>query len=234
MKKLLIIALLCWHQMASAENLVRRDGTVYRNVTIISANPERMLIVHDGGGCQVEYVDLAGVLSAGQRKSVEEGLKVYAARKVRLEQLRKEAEIKRLEEEAFARKQQERGLVLFEGAWMKPVDRQELLAARELARLERERISVELEKQKAELQKAQYLAEQERQRLNEYRRSSSISFYYSYPSSRSGKNCRTPAYYGNSFYRSNNNYNRSSCYPGQSGGSISMGRGLSSMGFSGR
>jgi hypothetical protein len=171
-------------QTGVADNLVTLEGTIYENVTIVSANPERMLIVHDGGGCQVEYADLAGPLSAEQRKTVEEELKVYAERQVRIERLRQEAEAKRVAEEAFAQAQRDKGLILFEGDWMKPADRQEVLAARELDRLEQERVRVELEKQKAELRKAQLLAEQERQRLEAQRKASrrTYTYYYSYPS----------------------------------------------------
>ncbi len=190
MKKLILMALLCGSQISIADTLVTLDGTVYENVTIVSADPERMLIVHDGGGCQVEYADLAEALSVKQRKVVEEELKNYADRQVRMERLRQEAEAKRLAQEAFVRAQREKGLVLFEGDWMKPADRQELLAARELDRIKRERLQVELEKQKAELRKAQLLAEQERQRLEASRTSRRVStYYYSYPGTRVSARC---------------------------------------------
>ncbi len=189
MKKLILIALMCISQISVSENLVTLDGTVYKNATIISADPERMLIVHDGGGCQVEYADLAGPLSAEQRKTVEEELKVYAERQVRMERLRQEAEAKRVAQEAFVQAQRDKGLILFEGDWMKPADRQEILAARELDRIEQEQVLMELEKQKAELRKEQLMAEQERQRLEEYRRSRRTYYYYSYPSSRVSTGC---------------------------------------------
>ncbi len=81
MKALLsILSALCCLTVA-AENITAKDGTNYRNVTIISADPDRMLIVHDGGGCQVSYKDLLpDSLSADQRKTVEEELRYYVQR----------------------------------------------------------------------------------------------------------------------------------------------------------
>ncbi|RKX46125.1 MAG: hypothetical protein DRP64_03685 [Verrucomicrobia bacterium] len=71
-----------------------------------------MLIVHDGGGCQVGYADLApDSLSAQQRNTIEEKLTEYVDRKARREQLQ-------LEQKAFEQAQRGKGLVLFEGNWM--------------------------------------------------------------------------------------------------------------------
>jgi hypothetical protein len=233
MKNRMIIALLCGSQLLFADNLETREGTVFQDVTIISADPERMLIVHVGGGCQVKYTDLVlGALSDQQRKAIENGLKEYTERQIRLEQLRQKAEILRIEQEVFARSQQEKGLILFEGDWMKPVDRQEVLASRELERLERELLSVELAKQKAELRKEQLLVEQEQQRLNAYRRSRNISFYYSYPSRSIGCGCGNPgrcrhsssSYTGNSFHSTQRKYGGQSIYSSSIGSSTSYGR----------
>jgi hypothetical protein len=216
MKKLILAVLLFGSHAVLAGNILTRDGTLYRNVTIISADPERILIVHDGGGCQIQYADLAeGALSVKQRNTVEEKLKEYIARKARLEQLK-------LEKEAFEQEQLAKGLILFEGNWMKPADRQDLLARRALAKLEKERLAVELEKQKAELRKAQVLEQQERQRLEEYRNSRrSYSYYYSYPSYRTSRNCRYPVYYGKSSHKCSGSCCRSNQrYSGSSGVSL--------------
>lgn len=187
MKAEVVVALLlCGAYPLLAEELVLENGKVFRNVTIVAADPERMLIVHDGGGCQVAYADLApDALSASQRKAVEEGLREHLARKERMERLR-------LEREQFEAAQREKGLILFEGVWMKPAERQEILASRELQDLEKERMRLELEKQQAELRREEMLAAQERQRL-EAQRSSSISFYYGYPA-RYHRECRDPLF----------------------------------------
>ena len=232
MKNIVIFTLLCGSQLLFAADLETLDGTVFQNVTIISADPERMLIVHGGGGCQVEYADLApGALSSQQRMAVEKGLKEYAERRIRLEQLRKKAEMLRVEQKAFVRSQQEKGLILFEGDWMKPVDKQEVLASRELGRLERERLSVELALQKAELRKEQLLVEQEQQRLNEHRRSSQISFYYSYPSRSLGCGCShldrcrhlSSSYPAGNFHSTYRKYNGKSIHSSRIGSSTFYG-----------
>jgi hypothetical protein len=176
----------------------------------------------------VKYADLAGGLSAQQRKAIEEGLKVYAERQVRREQLLQEAEATRLAQEAFAQAQRDKGLVLFEGDWMKPADRQEVLASRELDKLEQQRLFVELEKQKTELRKAQWLAEQERQRFEEQRESRSVIYsYYSYPSSRTvGPGCGSSRYYGYVPHNDNGLHGHASYrHPGGFGVSFSTGGG---------
>lgn len=174
MKTLIFSVILFAGMLVGAENLSLSDGSQYRNVTIISADPVRMLIVHDGGGCQVEYTDLApDALSEQQRKRVAIKLAEHVERTARIEQLK-------LEQKAFEQAQREKGLILFEDSWMKPADRQDILASRELDRLEQERLRVELEKQKLELRKAQQLAEQGDRLLKEPNRLSQI-YYYRYP-----------------------------------------------------
>lgn len=174
MKIIVIVALLIGSRAVFAEDLSLQDGVVYRNVTIISADPESILIAHDGGGCQVKYADLVpDSLSTLQKKAIADGLKEYAGRKIKLETLE-------LEREDFAAAQREKGLILFEGDWMKPADRQEILASRELDKLEQERARIELEKQKAELRNQQLLNEQEALRLAAESRSRSYR-YTGYP-----------------------------------------------------
>jgi len=199
MKKSMIIALLCACRLVSAESLLLGNGTEYRNVTIISADPVRMLIVHDGGGCQVDYTELApNALSAQQRKTVEVKLAEHVERTARIKQLQ-------LEQKAYEQAQREKGLILFEGDWMKPADRQEILASRELDRLEQERLRVKLEKEKLELRKAQRLAE-EGDRLLEAPKRSTYTYYYSYPVRSTHCGCRDSRHCSHSskYYRSGN------------------------------
>ncbi|VGO18472.1 hypothetical protein [Pontiella sulfatireligans] len=213
MKTLMIIALLCIGSFAFAEDLRLRTGEVYKNVIIISADPERMLIVHDGGGCQVTYAALASdSLTEQQRKSVEEGLRTYAQRKVRLEKLQ-------MEKDAFELAQLGQGLILFEGNWMKPADRQELLANRDAQELALERLRIDLEKQKVELQKEQLLAEQERRKLE-----GSPRTYLFYSSS--------PSYSGYSHRYTNDRW--SPAHWNSCGSGISFYGGGGSVSFSGR
>ncbi|MCF7848771.1 MAG: hypothetical protein K9M45_07980 [Kiritimatiellales bacterium] len=231
MRNLIIITLLCGCQLTFGEDIAKRDGTVYRNVTIISADPMRMLIAHAGGGCQVEYKDLAsGALSEQQQKEIAEGLRAYAERQGRLEQTQLAAEKLRLEQEAYEREQLAQGMIHFEGMWMKPADRQEIMASRELDRLKQERLSVELEQQKAELQKAQILAEQERKRLEEYDRSRRYSYSYSYPSTRTVYVHGYPNHYKTPSHRYSGSHHSSHYRPG--GLSFSIGSHGSSVSFS--
>ena len=154
MRNLLILTILCAAQGLFAESVMTLDSTVYRNVTIVSANLERMLIVHDAGACQVEYTELAsGTLSPEQRKTIESKLTEYIERTARIEKFQ-------LEKEEFELAQREKGLIQFEDSWMKPLERDEMLAGRELLKLEKERLYLELEMKKAELRKEQVLAEQ--------------------------------------------------------------------------
>lgn len=135
-----------------ADNMTTLDGTVFRNVVIISADPVRMLIVHDGGGCQIDFVDLVpDSLTPRQRREVEAGIREYTGRKAKMERLR-------LEKETFELAQRKKGLVPFEDGWMTPAEKQELLARRELHQLERERLRLELEEKKAERRKQELLA----------------------------------------------------------------------------
>jgi len=179
---------------AFGDNILMRDGTVFTNTVIIAADPVQMLIAHDNGGCQVAYKDLKpGTLTKGQKQAIEKGLKAYVERRERLEDARLKAEAKRKEEKTFEREQLAKGLVCFEGVWMKPAERQEVLAKRELARLKKKRAQAELEKEKANLRNQQKLLEQEKQKLQEYcnrlnhytysyRNSCTPSIYlYSYP-----------------------------------------------------
>lgn len=232
MKNLMIIALCCASQLVFAEDLRTKEGTVYKDVTILSANPARLMIVHAGGGCQVEYANLdSDTLSETQWEAIEEGLKVSSARTLRMEQLQRTAEELRVKQENFKEEQLDKGLILFEGHWMKPADRQELMANRALQRMEQERLSIQLEKEKAELRRAQYLAEQEKQRLVEYQKSRRSFSYYSYPTTRTIIGCSTPKLYNNSSHHHNNAYSRSSYrYCTQVGGiSVSYRRGSSSL-----
>lgn len=158
---------------AWAEDLTAKDGTVYRNVTIVSANPERMLIVHNGGGCQVEFKDLAEALSVGQRRTVEEELRYYVERTERLER-------GRIEREAFETAQREKGLVEFEGGWVTPMQREEIVLNRAERKLELERKRVQLAKEMVELEKEQLQTEQARYLMEGETRGSSSTFTYGY------------------------------------------------------
>lgn len=172
MKHVLMIMLLCSIQNLFASQLVANDGTVFQNVIIISADPVRMLIVHDGGGCQVEYSDLApNTLSSQQRETVAVKIAEYVERQAKYEQLK-------LEQKTFEQAQRGKGLILFEDNWMKPAEREDMLARRELKKLERERLLLELELQKAELRQERALAEQNERLLEPPRQTS--SYYYGY------------------------------------------------------
>jgi len=140
--------------LAQAENLQLKNGSVLKNTTIISADPERMLIVHDGGGQQIEYAELErNSITPAQRVKIEGLLKKYAERKRKRQELL-------LQQQAFEKAQMEKGLVLFEGNWMSPADRQQLLTLREVARLEQQRMKLELAQEKIELKKAELKARQ--------------------------------------------------------------------------
>jgi len=172
MKHVLMIMLLCSIQNLFADQLVANDGTVFQNVIIISADPVRMLIVHDGGGCQVEYSDLApNTLSFQQRETVAVKIAEYVERQSKHEQLK-------LEQKAFEQTQRGKRLILFEDNWMKPAEREDMQARRELQKLERERLLLELEKQKVELRKEQALAKQNERLLEPPRHT--YSYYYGY------------------------------------------------------
>ena len=152
MKTWLTILVVLGCGLVQAGTLLLKNGTELHHVTIISADPEQMLIVHDGGGCQVKYSELApDSLSTEQRSLVETLLKKHVERQARLEELR-------IEKEVFEKAQLEKGLVLFEGNWMSPEERQQILTLREAAKLERERMTLALEKQKLELQQAELKA----------------------------------------------------------------------------
>ncbi len=188
MKKLLILMTSVLSFSAAAGNLTAQDGTVYRNVTIVSANPEEMLIVHDGGGCQVRYEDLMpDSLTAPQRRKVEEELEYYAQRQQRLEKAR-------AERERFEAAQREKGLIEYEGAWMTPLEKEELLLLREERRLAMEQQRLQLARERAQLEKEQLETERARDLLEGERRGST-SFYYGTYSSVS-RGCSGP-------YRSN-------------------------------
>ncbi|MDF7824275.1 hypothetical protein P4B35_09655 [Pontiellaceae bacterium B12227] len=173
MKKMLIALLAICSWSAWAENLTAKDGTLYRNVTIVSANPERMLIVHDGGGCQVEFKDLAVALTVEQRQTVEEQLRYYVERTERLEKAR-------AERVAFETAQRSQGKVEFEGGWVTPLEREEILLNREERKLELERKRMQLAKDKAALEKEQLQTEQARYLLEGETRGSTSSFSYGY------------------------------------------------------
>jgi hypothetical protein len=178
MKRLAMVALLMVFRIAGAEDLTAVDGTVYRNVKIISADPERMLVVHDGGGCQVEFADLVPEsLTRAQRAEVERLLKTHVERQERREKLR-------IEKEAFELAQRQKGLVLFEGNWMTPTDQQKIITLREVAKLERERMKMELEQQRVALKTAQLKANQGDKLLEGDRNRQSTVFYTgrNYPS----------------------------------------------------
>ena len=147
MKAYLVFLLLLTCRISVADVLSTKDGVVYKNVVIVSAQPERMLIVHDGGGCQVDFKDLVpDSLTTDQRKQVETFIRDYAERNARKEKLR-------MEREAFELTQREKGLDSFEGIWLTPVDRETILLKREKERLERERMELELAKEKVRLEK---------------------------------------------------------------------------------
>ena len=182
-----IISILCCLSV-SAENLTAKDGTVYHNVTIISADPDRMLIVHDGGGCQVNFKDLKpDSLTVEQRNKVEGELRYYVLRTKRLEMIR-------LEKEVFEAEQRQKGLVEFEGGWVTPLEREGILIGRAARKVELERKRVQLAKEKAELEKQQLQTEKARYLLEgESRRGSTyITFGYT---SRFRRNCYYPVPY---------------------------------------
>ena len=183
MKKTLVFLLFAVLNVNAAEMLRLQNGTVFKNVIIIGAEPERMLIAHDGGGCQVNYAALVpDSLTKTQREAIEQGLRDYADREIKREELKLEQATLRLAEAEFAEAQRAKGLILFEDSWMKPADRQEIMALRELDRIALERQEVELAKEKAVLQKELFLAEQERLALEAQSRNRTTYIYTSYSS----------------------------------------------------
>ena len=159
MKRPLMIILLVAGLQTSADDLYTKDGSVYRNVRLVSADPVRMLIVYDGGGCQVNHADLKPeTLTPALRKQIEELLVEHAALEKRREELR-------LAKEAFDLAQREKGLVQFEGEWMAPLEREKILLMREKEKLERERQQIELAKQKEELRRQELETERARDLL---------------------------------------------------------------------
>lgn len=173
---------------AGAADLQTVKGVVFHNVTIISADPDRMLIVHDGGGCQVAYKDLKpDSLTPDQREKVEEELNDYTQRSKRLEKIRMETEV-------FEAEQRQKGLLKFEGGWVSLQELEEIVIAREERKIDLERKRVQLAKEKAELEqqrlqteKARYLLEGESRRGTTY-----ITYGYT---SRSSRNCFYPTPY---------------------------------------
>jgi hypothetical protein len=160
-----------------ADNLQLANGTVFKNVTIISADPDRMLIVHDGGGCQVDFKALIpDSLTTEQRMKVEEELSYYVLRTKRLE-------IIRLEAEEFAAAQRQKGLIEFEDGWVTPVQREEILQNREQSKLELERQRVVLAKERAALEKEQLQTEKARALLEGESQRGTTYFTYGYTSS---------------------------------------------------
>ena len=107
-----------------------------------------MLIVHDGGGCQVEFKDLAEALSVEQRRMVEEELRYYVERTEWLEKVK-------AEREAFEMAQREKGRVEFEGAWVTPLEREKIVLNRAEQKLELERKRLQLVQEKAAFEKEQ-------------------------------------------------------------------------------
>jgi hypothetical protein len=174
MKSILIafIAIGCFTTWA--DNLTTKGGKVYQNVTIVSANPERMLVVHDGGGCQVDFKNLADhSLTAEQRKTVEEELRYYVKRTERLERVR-------AEREAFEMAQREKGRVEFEGGWVTPMEREEILLNRAERKVELERKRVLLAKERAELEKELLQTERARNLLEGESRRGTTYVSYGY------------------------------------------------------
>ena len=235
MKKTLVFLLFAALNVTAAEMLRLQNGTVYKNVIIITAEPERMLIAHDGGGCQVNYAALVpDSLTKTQREAIEQGLRDYADREIKREQLKQGQAALRLAEAEFANAQRAKGLILFEDSWMKPADRQEILALRALDRLELERRKVEIAKEKAALQKELRLAEQERQALEAQSRNRTTYIYTSRP-----LYSRHPSYCAPTYRRSNSR-NTNKCtqktYSSRrspNGVSISFSSGNSSIGYHG-
>lgn len=160
----LFIPLLGW-----AEDMTLLDGSVLKNVTIISADAERLLLVHDGGGQQIEYAQLKAITPA-QRVKIESLLKKYAERKEKREELL-------FQQKAFEQTQLEKGLVKFEDNWITPSERQQILTLREVARLERERMQIELAQQKVELRQAELEAQQGDELLSGPSSRSSFIYY---------------------------------------------------------
>jgi hypothetical protein len=193
--------------VVQADNLQTLSGQVYKNVTIISADPDRMLIVHDGGGCQVNFKDLKpDSLTSAQRTKVEEELEYFVQREKRLEKMR-------LETEEFEEAQRQNGLVAFEGGWVTPVQREEILQNREQNKLELERQRVALAKERAELEKEQLQTEKARYLLEGETRNTTVITYGYYTPYRTDCIYTVPHGYRNSGNKPrNNHWNNSSDY----------------------
>jgi hypothetical protein len=232
MKMTLVFLLFAVLNVTAAESLRLQDGTVYKNVIIIGANPEKMLVAHDGGGCQVNYEALApDSLTQTQRESIEQGLRVYADREFRREALKQEQAALRLTEAEFAEAQRTKGLILFEDQWMKPADRQEVMALRALDRLELERQKLEIAKEEAVLQKELLLAERERQALEAQSRNETTYIYTSGPSY-----SRHPSYCAPTYQKGKSRHTNQRTYSsgrGSGGVSVSFSSGKTTAGYPG-
>ncbi|MDF7806722.1 hypothetical protein P4E94_04675 [Pontiellaceae bacterium B12219] len=190
MKKYMCVffILLIGGSVVHADNLQLSNGTVFKNVTIISADPDRMLIVHDGGGCQVDFKDLKpDSLTAGQRVKVEDELRYYALRTRRMELIR-------LQTEEFEAEQRRKGLLQFEDGWVTPAQRENILQKREERKLELERQRVALAKERAALEKEQLQTEKARALLEGETQRGTTYFTYGY-TSRLDDNCFYPVPY---------------------------------------
>ena len=235
MKKTLVFLLFAVLNVNAAEMLRLQNGTVYNNVLIIAAGPERMLIAHDGGGCRVNYAALVpDSLTKTQREAIEQGLRDYADREIRREELKQEQAALRLAEAVFADAQRAKGLILFEDSWMKPADRQEIMALRDLDRLALERQKIEIAKEKAALQKELRLAEQERQALEARSRNRTTYIYTSRPLYSRHQSYCVPTHRRGSSRNTNICSQRTySSGRGSSGVSISFSSGNASIGYHG-
>ena len=223
--RLLIILIAAAGLSALADDLSLKDGTVLRNATVISADPERLLVVHDGGGCQVKHADLAAdSLTPALKRTIEDSLRAHVERARRLEQARTERRV-------FEDNQRAKGFIEFEGEWMPPSEREKILQARKTAVLEREKLRVEIAKRQAELEEEELQTARARQLLEGDRNQSSITIYSGtsrhypsrhYPSWRRDYGC---SYYPSAVNPYRSSFRSSSTKSRFSHGSLGNGRG---------
>lgn len=161
---IIILAIVATCESLMASSLTTKNGTVYQNVSIISADLDRMMIVHSGGGCQIEYTDLApDALSSEQRETLEEKLTEHLERKTKAEQIR-------LARETFVQEQRDKGLIQFEGEWITPEQRKEILALRDLKEKEQIQRQAKLDQKRLELRRQEVELQQQKLALKQKER----------------------------------------------------------------
>ena len=142
---LLLIATSCF--CAWADDFTTINGGVYQDVTVVSATPEYLLIIHRGGGGQVLFKDLAvDALSDELARTVQRELRSYAIAAKRQEQVelgRAAAAVAQAEQQERVASRTDRALVL---------EQKRLQLARDRAALEKDQLELEAAQRRMEIQ----------------------------------------------------------------------------------